>query len=219
MALRMLVILLLSAAFCSGCSVTSVKVTTRNAPTRRPASRILVVYLDEGCDLSRFDSNLYNICLKSCFRNAASLELRTNLELLMGNSLATPGLTIINATDLFDTANNGYTYFMNCIEKYGIDAIFVAEVRGHLHVEREYLVSVPVGGAVGAPVGGAVMEKRIVLDGTFAGYLFFPGSIGLPVWTADAGGTGSQQHSGSSLDRAMAKKVAAALRSSGYITR
>jgi len=110
MALKKLLILLFCVVLSSGCAVTSVKVVTRNEP-RRPASRILVVYLDEGCELSHFDSNLYNICLRSCFRNPASLEMRTQQEIFIGNKLASPGLSIINATDLFDTVKNSYTYF------------------------------------------------------------------------------------------------------------
>jgi hypothetical protein len=130
MTLKKLFILLFCVVLHSGCAVTSVKVTNRNAGIRRPASRILVVYLDEGCELSHFDSNLYNICLRSCFRNPASLELRTQQEIFIGKMLASPGLSVINATDLFDTVKNDYTYFINSIDKYAIDGIFAGGYGG-----------------------------------------------------------------------------------------
>jgi hypothetical protein len=209
MKLKKLFILLFCVVLHSGCAVTSVKVTTRNAAARRPASRILVVYLDESCDLSRFDSNLYNICLRSCFRNPESLELRTQQEIFIENKLASPGLSVINATDLFDTVNNSYAYFTHCIDKYAFDGIFVAGMGVYEHAERTH--------AIALPGGGLGTEKQPVLNGALTCYFFYPGSIGLPVWTAEVGSTGAANGGKNSLNRKMTREVAATLKASGYI--
>ena len=189
---------------CSGCAVTSINVLNRKAPVRA-ASKILVVYLDEGCDLSLFDSNLYNICLRSCFRNPATVDQRNRMETILAENLATPRASTLKACDLFDTVNNSYSYFRRCIDSLGIDGILVTGLRSYSHPEHTAL------GADG------FTHTYNTLDGVLACYLFDTKSITLPIWTAEVGGKGKRFGSKNGLDRSMAQKVTTGLKASGYI--
>lgn len=193
----------------SGCAVTSINVLNRKAPVR-PASKILVVYLDEGCDLSLFDSNLYNICLRSCFRNPATVDQRSHIETLIAENLATPRASMFKACDLFDTVNNSYAYFRRCIDSLGIDGILVTGLRSYSHIE--HVVDVPQ-----TRGGPGYTDTYNTLDGTFACYLFDTRSIILPIWTAEVGGKGKRFGSKNGLNRSMAQKVTTGLKASGYI--
>jgi hypothetical protein len=210
MNMNKLFILAFSVVLFSSCAVTSINVITRNAPTK-PASKLLVVYLDEGCDLSLFDSDLYTICLRSCFRNPATMNQRSHIETILAENLATPRSSVLKASDLFDSVNSSYTYFRRCIDSLGIDGILVAGLRSYSHIE--HAVYVP-----GSRGGLGYTDKYNTLDGAFACYLFDTRSMKMPIWTAEVGGKGKRFGSKNGLNRSMAQKVATGLKASGYIT-
>lgn len=132
------------------------------------------------------------------------------MENIISNNLATPGTSVLKASDLFDTVNNSYTYFRNCIDRYGIDGILVTGLRSYSHIEHSYTVL--------TPKGGAYQDKFTTLNGAVVCYLFYTGSINMPIWTAEIGGKGTRYSSKNGLNRDMAQKVAAGLKTSGYIT-
>jgi hypothetical protein len=202
--MKIIFILALSILFFSSCAVTSINVINRKAPAR-PATKVLVVYLDEGCDLSMFDSNLYTICLRSCFRNPATVDQRSAVESIIAENLATPRATVIKACDVFDTVNNSYTYFSRCIDSLGIDGILVSGLRSYSHLEHT---------VVGAR-GDTYTYNT--LDGAFVCYLFDTKAISRPIWVAEIGGKGRTFASKNGLNRSMAQKVAVGLKGSNYI--
>ena len=197
-------ILAFSVLLYSSCTVTSINVINRKAPAR-PATKVLVVYLDEGCDLSLFDSDLYTICLRSCFRNPTTVNERSRVESIIAENLTTPGTKVIKASDLFDTVNNSYTYFSRCIDSLGIDGILVSGLRSYSHLEHTLV----------GPHGDTYAYNT--LDGAFVSYLFDSKAIGRPIWTAEVGGKGGRYGSKNGLNRSMAQKVAAGLKASNYI--
>jgi hypothetical protein len=188
---------------CSGCNVTSINVLDRKAPTRS-ASKILVVYLDEGCDLSLLDSNLYAICLRSCFLNSATVDLRRHVETVLAKNLATPYASVVKASSLFDTVNNSYAYFKRCLDSLGIDDILVTGLRSYSHIEH----------VVYTEYGPKTFHTE---NGNFVCYLFDTRSLIMPIWTAEIGGKGKNLESEKGLNRSMAQKVAAGLKASSYI--
>ncbi len=189
--------------FCSGCTVTSINVLDRKAPSR-PASKVLVVYLDEGCDLSLLDSNFYVICLRSCFSNPATVDQRSHIETILAENLATPWASTLKATDLFDSVNNSYTYFRRCIDSLAIDDILVTGLRSYSHIERVFYIH------------GSKQTYHTV-NGNFVCYLFDTRSLIMPIWTAEVGGKGQRFESEKGLNRSMARMVATGLKASGYI--
>jgi hypothetical protein len=202
--MKKIFILAFSVFLYSSCAVTSINVINRKAPAR-PARKVLVVYLDEGCDLSLFDSNLYTICLRSCFSNLTTVNERSAVESIIAENLTTPGTTVIKACDLFDTINNSYTYFSRCIDSLGIDGILVSGLRSYSHLEH----------TVVAAHGDTYSYNT--LDGAFVCYLFDTKAMSRPIWTAEVGGKGRRFGSKNGLNRSMAEKVAAGLKASNYI--
>ncbi len=194
---------------CSGCNVTSINVLSRKAPTR-PASKIMVVYLDEGCDLSLLDSNLYAICLRSCFLNSATVDLRRHVETILAENLATPHASVVKASSLFDTVNNSYTYFKRCIDSLAIDGILVTGLRSYSHIEHVQYVP-------GNRTSPGYTDKYNTVNGNFVCYLFDTRSLIMPIWTAEVGGKGKRYGSEKGLNRSMAQKVTTGLKASSYI--
>jgi hypothetical protein len=207
--MKKIFILAFSILLYSSCTVTSINVISRKAPAR-PATKVLVVYLDEGCDLSMFDSDLYTICLRSCFRNPGTVNQRSAVESIIADNLTTPRATVIKACDLFDTVNNSYAYFRRCIDSLGIDGILVSGLRSYSH--PEHVIQVP-----GNREMPGYTDRYKTLNGTFDCYLFDTKSLILPIWTAEVGGKGRRFGSENGLNRSMAQKVAAGLKASNYI--
>jgi hypothetical protein len=208
--MKIIFILTFSIIFFSSCAVTTINVINRKAPAR-PATKVLVVYLDEGCDLSMFDSNLYTICLRSCFRNPATVDQRSAVESIIAEHLATPRVKVIKACDLFDTVNNSYSYFSRCIDSLGIDGILVSGLRSYSH--PEHVIQVPGN----REMPGGYTDRYKTLKGTFDCYLFDSKAISRPIWTAEVRGKGRRFGSKNSLNRSMAQKLAGGLKASNYI--
>jgi hypothetical protein len=208
--MKKIFVLALSVFLYSSCAVTSINVLNRKAPAR-PAKKVLVVYLDEGCDLSLFDSNLYAICLRSCFSNPTTVDQRSAVENIIAENLATPGATVIKACDLFDSVNNSYAYFTRCIDSLGIDAILVAGIRSYSHLE--HVIQIPGN----REMPGGYTDRYNTVNGNFDCYLFDTKSLILPIWMAEVGEKGRRFGSKNGLNRSMAQKVATGLKASNYI--
>src|SRR5258708_31860451 len=73
--MKLLSILIGSILLCAGCATSSIHILEKKEPTR-PYTKILAIYLEEGCEFSMLDSTTYNICIRSCFMKTDTEALK-----------------------------------------------------------------------------------------------------------------------------------------------
>src|SRR5258708_11250304 len=135
--MKLLSILIGSILMCAGCATSSIHILEKKEPTR-PYTKILAIYLEEGCEFSVLDSTTYNICIRSCFMktDTEALALRSRVEDHIAHDLSTSGTTVLKSADLFDTLTNSYADFEKTIDNLAIDALLIVDSRGFLHNEH-----------------------------------------------------------------------------------
>ena len=195
----------------AGCVSSSIKIIDKKTPTK-PYSKVLVVYVNEGCDFTLFDSLTYNICLKSCFRNADSYETRVQVEGLLAGRLTT-ATEIVKATDVLDIANNDYDYFRRMIDSLHIDALLMVGLSRHTRVdELRYTMPTYLGNKVMTPGGN---YKARTYNSAYDCFLMSTSSIYFPVWHA-AIDIKVNADSKYMLNGRMTRDIARSLKSAGY---
>ncbi len=197
----------------SACTSPSVIVRNKKEPTR-PYTRILAVYLEEGCDFSLFDSTAYNICLRSCFLKTESFGLRSLVETRIQKHLRTSGTRVLQSSDLFDAYNCDYAYFRRCIDSLGIDAILMVGLRSYSHDEHETPATLPDRSNNYTYTPG---QKFKTLNAFFVCDLINTKSLYIPVWRAEIEEKGKRYVGENGLNRSMTKKLAESLKGSHYI--
>src|SRR5258708_9471794 len=123
--MKLLSILIGSILLCAGCATSSIHILEKKEPTR-PYTKILAIYLEEGCEFSMLDSTTYNICIRSCFMktDTEALALRSRVEDHIAHDLSTSGTTVLNSLVFFNTLTKSYADF----EKQIITLAFIASL-------------------------------------------------------------------------------------------
>jgi hypothetical protein len=223
--MKLLVILVGSILMCSGCATSSIHILEKKEPTR-PYTKILAIYLEEGCEFSMLDSTTYNICIRSCFMktDTEALALRKRVEDHIALNLSTSGTTVLKSADLFDTVTNSYADFEKTIDNLAIDALLIVDARGFLHNEQHspgtfapnYTYSHGAGYNATSYTSTPGTTYTTV-NGSFESLLINTKSIAFPVWRAILETKGTPYNGKRGLNRSMASKIAQSLKSSGYI--
>ncbi|MBN9386097.1 MAG: hypothetical protein J0H74_35395 [Chitinophagaceae bacterium] len=197
---------------CAGCASSSINVIDKKNPTR-PYTKVLVAYLDEGCDFTLFDSLTYDICLKSCFLNADSYPTRVQAENMLADQLTT-GTAIVKATDVLDITYNSYDYFRRVIDSLHIDAILMVDLRRYTHTDHPaYSAPLIVNGHMVTPGTGYNVKT---LNGAYECFLINTGNIHFPIWHAAIDVKGRTSGGEHMINNKMAKELARSLTSAGY---
>ena len=172
------VVLFVLVALVAGCVTPNLTVLTKKS-TKKPYSKLLVVYIDGAIDLSIFDSTAYNICLRSAFLDTNTVNPRNDMEGNLADRLSAPRSLFVRSVDVLDTLANSYAYFNRQLDSLGIDAIFLIN-RSRFHtVQADTLPNYDLG----RPPHGGVVVRRIPND-VFTYYLFEPHQY-LAVWKAE----------------------------------
>ncbi|MBS1660136.1 MAG: hypothetical protein JST68_03700 [Bacteroidetes bacterium] len=204
----------------SSCTTPTVIVKNKREATM-PYTKILAIYLEEGCDFSLFDSTAYNICLRSCFSNAETYEARILVESRIRKHLETKGTEVLRSVDFFDAYNCDYAYFKRTVDSLKCDAVLIVGLRSHSHDEHErwvpdYVPPYKPGMTEGGP-GGTKLIKYKTLNAFFLCDLLNPKSLYMPVWRAEIKERGKSYAAADGLNRNMTKKLAEALKAAHYI--
>ncbi|MDO6429180.1 hypothetical protein Q4E93_01185 [Flavitalea sp. BT771] len=195
----------------AGCVTSSINVIEKKTPTK-PYSKVLVVYVNEGCDFTLFDSLTYNICLKSCFLNTDSYETRVQAEDLLAGQLTT-ATEIVKATDVLDIANNDYDYFRRMIDSLHVDALLMVGLGRHSGVDvLRYAAPGVIGSRVVSPGGN---YKGRTFNSTYDCFLMSTSSIYIPVWHA-AIEIKANADSKSIINGKVTRDIARSLKRAGY---
>lgn len=223
--MKILSILFGTILLCTGCATSSIQVLEKKEPTR-PYTKILAIYLEEGCEFSLLDSMTYNICIRSCFlkTDTESIALRSRVEDHIARDLTTTGTVVVKSADLFDSTTNSYTDFLSTIERMSIDALLIVDSRGYLHIEHSspgmttpnYAYS-PTGGYHPVSYTHTPADNYSTVNGSFESLLINTKSIAFPVWRALLETKGKRYNGKKGLSRSMAGKLAQSLKGSGYI--
>ena len=197
---------------CVGCASSSINVIDKKPPTM-PYSKALVVYMDEGCDFTLFDSLTYNICMKSCFLNADSYPTWAQAESMLADQLTT-GTAIVKATDVLDITYNSYSYFRGIIDSMHIDALLMVSLRRYTHTDHPmYSAPLMANGHMVTP-GTAYNFKT--LNGAYECFLLNTSSIYFPIWHAAIDIKGKTAGGKHMINNKMAKELASSLKTAGY---
>jgi hypothetical protein len=183
-------------------------------PPTMPYSKVLVVYVEEACDLTMFDSLTYNICLRSCFLNGDNYEMRSQMEEQLSQQLTT-ATVIVKSTDILDIYNNSYDYFRHVIDSLHIDALLVVDFRHYgktLHESPQVMHN--VGNTDRVYMSGGT--RYSTLNSDYVCYLMKASSLNFPIWTAALGTKGHAGAGKFQLNNKMAKTLAKELKSEGY---
>lgn len=176
-----------------------------------PYTRVMAIYLEQGCDFSLFDSTAYNICLKSCFSNTEGYELRALVENRLRKHLATRMTEVLRSADFFDAYSCDYAYFRRTVDSLKVDAVLMVGLRSHSHDENE----VTMIDRNGIPQ----TTKYKTLNAFFVCDLLNPKSFFMPVWRAEIEEKGWRFTGDNGLNRNMTKKLAESLKAARYIAR
>ena len=205
--------LILLVRLCTGCASSSINVVDKKPPTL-PYSRVLVVYVEEGCDFTLFDSLTYNICLRSCFLNADNYNMRMQVKDMLSKELTT-ATTIIRSTDILDAYNNSYDYFRRTIDSMHIDALLLVDFRHNTKTKHQApSFSHSIGTAGTTSAGGGLTYNT--LNAEYACYLIKTSNINFPIWTAALGTKGHVGAAQQQLNMKMARTLANELKKEGY---
>jgi hypothetical protein len=158
----------------TGCATTSMKIMENKVPNR-PFSKILTIYLDEACDIVPFDSTTYYICIKSSFVNPGKTPVRSKVEKLVAEDLATSKTVMVGSSDVFDMSTNSYSDFKTQIKNRNIDAILVINFRNYNHSSEYGNNILPHFGPSGY---GNVDYKKVTHNEGFDCFLFNAKTIG-----------------------------------------
>ena len=204
-----LAVLILS---CVGCASSSINVIDKKPPTL-PYSKVLVVYVEEACDFTLFDSLTYNICLRSCFLNGDNFEMRAQVEDLLSQQLTT-ATVIVRSTDILDMYNNSYDYFRKMIDSLHIDALLMVDFHRYTKTKHEgpSVMNYPANSHFSYGAG----VNYTTLNAGYVCYLIKASSINFPIWTAELGTKGHIGAGKLVLNEKMAKTLAKSLKSAGY---
>jgi hypothetical protein len=208
---KILVLILLVG--CAGCSSSSITIVDKKPPTL-PYSKVLVVYVEEGCDFALFDSLTYNICLRSCFLNADNFNMRTQVEDMLSKELTT-ATAIIRSTDILDAYNNSYDYFRRTIDSLHIDALLLVDFRHNTKTKHQTPSVAHSVGSTGTTYAGGGLSYN-TLNAEYACYLIKTSNINFPIWTAALGTKGHIGAAQQQLNMNMARTLAKELKKEGY---
>jgi hypothetical protein len=223
--MKLLSILIAGILLCSGCATSSIHILEKKEPTR-PYTKILAIYLEEGCEFSMLDSMTYNICIRSCFMktDTEALALRSRVEDHIARDLSTSGTVVLKSADLFDTLTNSYADFEKIIGNLAIDALLIVDSRGYLHDEHSYPGNYApnysyshVGGYHPTSYSSTPGGTYTTVNGSFESLLINTKSIAFPVWRAILETKGKRYNGKKGLNRSMASRISQSLKSSGYI--
>ena len=198
----------------SGCAVT-IKVIDKREPTV-PYKKILVLYLDEGCDFTLFDSISYSICVKNSFAKEGSQLLRNKVESLVAEDLTTVGTAVLKSSDLPDSSFDNYAAFQGSLDSYGIDGVLLIDFRDYKHIAHP-IPSPMTPRGLNTPAFNAPSRTYVKLKAGFACYLLPAKSLYFPVWYAHQEVEGRRSAEEKGLKSNMADKIAKALKKGGYI--
>src|SRR6185312_10466693 len=199
----------------AGCVTTTVNVTDRK-PVTRPFSRILIFYLDEGCDFSLFDSTLYNICLRTHAFADSGYAGRSDRESVIADRLSTTGTEALVSSWYIDSAHSSYPAFRHYLDSMHVDGLLIVGARSYSHEEHtEQLPIVP--STARNPVELSVTHRYTSLNGTYLCDLFDTRSLVRPVWRAEIGEKGNGHSTRAGLAGKLVRQVAESLKSTQYI--
>jgi hypothetical protein len=218
--IRSIFILCYGLVLVTGCATSSITILDKREPVR-PFSKILVIYLDEACEFSLFDSTTYNICVKSCFLKTDNFDVRRSVENLLSDKLSGSVTSIIKSSDLYDTStHNDYAVFRRQIDSFSIDALLIVDIRPSTRDKYIQLPSVPMGPVtshITLSAGGGTVKVKKHHAGLQC-YLMSSRSPAFSVWIASLDAKGGLQPSGGTMQyQSMVGKMAKSLEKSGYI--
>lgn len=199
----------------TGCASSSITVVDKKDPTL-PYKKVLVVYVDEGCDFDLFDSTTYNICLKSCFLKTDNAELRGRVETLVMEDLATTGTAVFRSSDMLDNTTNSYDDFRKLVDNRGIDALLLVDFHMYSHTQHKQPPS-PGHYINGQYYAGSNGFSYKTLNAAYECYFFNIKSISFPIWKAQIGIKGRMGAGKNGMSRSMAHLLANNLKANGYI--
>jgi hypothetical protein len=164
------------AAILTGCVTSSVNIL-ESKEIAKPFSKLLLIYIDEDCNLKSLDSTTYNICIKKNFINSDNLELRTESETAFYNKLSSSRTVFVKSSDLFNAGVNDYGSFISEIENLRIDGILIISRTGSQHrmTNRGYY------GAYNPAEVTSLYPPGFALDDGYTCY-FMKSDTFLPVW-------------------------------------
>ena len=198
----------------SACVSSSVTVLEKKYEPTRPFTKVLVVYIDEGCEFSIFDSTTYNICLRSNFINPENFELRKKVEDRIKEDFKSNGTTLVRSSEILNARINSYTDFARLIDQQGIESILLVDFHRYSHSENE---SQPMGTYQnGRYISNAPMRYK-TLNAAYECFLINPKNAAVPFWKAIIGLKGKIGTSKNGLNSGMAHELSNTLISNGYI--
>ena len=198
-----------------GCVSSSITVLEKKEPARL-YEKILVIYVDEGCEFTIFDSTTYNICLRSCFLNGGNMELRRRVEGEIASNLVSKGSTVLKSSDMLDTRTNTYADFNRLIDRHAIEVLLLVDFHRFSHTESQ---AQPTGNYQnGLYIPNTPMHYK-ALGAAYGCYLIDAKTSALPFWKAEIGLKGKIGAGKNGLNRGMARQLGETLKSSGYIAR
>ena len=204
--------------FLAACTSPSVIVKNKKDATR-PYTKILAVYMPEGCDFALFDSTAYNICLRSCFSSVETFDLRELVESRIQKHLKTKGTNVLRSVDFFDAYSYDYTYFRRTVDSLKVDAVLMVGLRSHSNEEHEKWMMQPTGltTPTGVPMESSTLVRYKTRNAFFVCDLLNPRSLYMPIWRAEIEERGKSYVGDNGLNRNMTKKLAESLKGAHYI--
>lgn len=198
----------------TGCVSSSITVLEKKYEPTRPFGKVLLVYIDEGCDFSVFDSTTYNICMRSNFMNPDNMELRKSVEDKIVHDMSSAGTTILKSSASLNVRTNSYNDFVHLIDQQAIEAILLVDFHRYSRTENE---SQPMGSyQKGEYIPNRPMHYK-TLNAAYECYLINPKNVAVPYWRAEIGLRGKIGAGKSGLNSGMAHQLAQTLQSNGYI--
>lgn len=202
------------ASLIAGCaSSSSISVLERKEPAR-PFSKVLLIYVDEGCDFTVFDSTSYNICMRSRFLDPENQEIRKRVETQIVQDLASTNTTVLKSSDWLNTRTNSFEDFRKIVESKGVDALLLIDFQTREHSERQ-------SPALGSYQNGQYVPGRSLsyktASAAYQCFLLNPKNPNTPIFKAEIGLNGKAGTGKNGLNRTMARQLADVLKANGYI--
>jgi hypothetical protein len=133
--MKQLLIFFSYAIILTGSATSSINVVEHKDPSK-PFSKVLAIYVDGDFEFRFFDSTTCNICIKSCFTDAADFEIRSKAENVLHDKFSSSQTTIVKSSDIFNTDVNSYDDFKKQIDSLGIDGILLISRRHYTHTSH-----------------------------------------------------------------------------------
>ncbi|HLK28242.1 MAG TPA: hypothetical protein VKT28_06655 [Puia sp.] len=120
--------------FLSGCAATYTFNILARKETKRPFSKVLVMYVDDACELHFLDSTTYDICIRNIFLDSNHFHAQSISENVFSKKLSSSRTTIIKSSDLLDTSYSVYQNFVSMLDSLHIEGVLLVNRLSSQHI-------------------------------------------------------------------------------------